>query len=200
MNSKEKIEYMLHKVREKARISPYGVFYLNIEDEVTEEGKVLISNEDQISILEKFKKDDLLFGLEFNREGTRATVLLMYLDKENDENPYEVKNKHSSLEVKVLGGVLIFNKDTGFVGLNKTGKQINIKGQEFNFLKVLLESKDYRASYDDFLGKNAPKTKRRALGFSVRNLKKAIGILPKKKSKNKDIIRAVKNYGYELIT
>lgn len=191
---------MLHKVREKARISPYGVFYLNIEDEFTSDGRLFISNEDQISILQKFHKDNLLFNVEFDRNDTRATIILMYIGKDSNENPYETKKEASGLETKVLGGLLVVIEDTGFVGLNKAGKVLNPRSQEFKVLKVLMDSKNHQATYSQLLGKEDTKSKRRTLGFVIRNLKEALGILPKKKAKNKDIIQNIKGHGYKLLT
>ena len=50
------------------------------------------------------------------------------------------------------------------------------------------------------LGDNVSKDSKRSLGFVIRNLKKTLGVLPKKKAKNKNCIKNIKSCGYKLIT
>lgn len=212
MNSKEKIEYMLHKVREKARISPAGFFFVDCNPfidikgngGVPDEAEVLLSQLEQINILKKFQKDGLLFGVEFEKDRRGARVALMNLDKNSDENPYtqkqrKIENKET-IKVSVHGGTLVLNKMTGFIMLNKIGSTLNPTGKEFKVVLTLATNKENLATYAELIGEGENKSKRRTLGFQIRNIKEGLGILPKKKAKNKDIIRNRKRYGYELIT
>jgi len=212
MKSEEKIEYMLNKVRKIARINPAGYFFvdcvphIDIEANggVPDEAPILFSTADQIMVLKKFDQDGLLFGLKLDKKRKGAWTVLMNLDKDSDENPYKIKSeKHKDkqmLEVSVLSGKLEINENTGFVKLNKIGNTLNIKGGEFKVILTLVKNKDHQATYTQLIEGGDIKTKRRPLGFTVRNLKRALGILPKKRSKNKDIIQNIRSVGYKLLT
>lgn len=214
MTSKEKIEYMLNKIREVARISPSGYFYVDcsplvdIEKNggIPDEAPVLISQMEQVSLLKKFQKDNLIFSIEFDKDYKKALIALMDLEIENDDNPYLYKNKkkkvnENEIKVSVRGGLLYVNERTGSIKLNKVEKILNIKSREFKIILVLIKSKNYQATYKELLGGvEESKSRIRALGFSMRNIKEALGILPQKTSKNKDIIKNIKGYGYKLLT
>lgn len=104
------------------------------------------------------------------------------------------------LEVKLSdGGILTLNKATGSTRLNTTPTQLNPESQEYNLLAKLMTSKNYKVAYKDILTDNSKST-RRNLTFVVRNLKTGLGILPKGKAQNKNIIRNIKSHGYQLIT
>lgn len=104
------------------------------------------------------------------------------------------------LEVKLSdGGILTLNKATGSTRLNATTTQLNPESQEYNLLAKLMTSKNYKVAYKDILTDNSKST-RRNLTFVVRNLKTGLGILPKGKAQNKNIIRNIKSHGYQLIT
>lgn len=212
MNSREKIEYMLQKVRGKARISPVGFFYvdcsphIDIEENggVPDDAPVLFSRADQVSTLRKFKEDGLLFGVEFEKDYKGAWVALMNLDKDSDINPYdnngEVSKNKQTIEVAVQGGVLAINERTGYIKLNKIEKNLNLSGREFKVILTLIKNDNHQATYSELIGREDTKPRRRPLGFTLRNLKETLCILPKNKAKNKDIIKNIKNYGYKLIT
>lgn len=110
------------------------------------------------------------------------------------------KNKEKVIRISVYGGTLIVNESTGFVKLNKVGDILNLAGQEFRAILTLAKNDGHQATYTELIGGNDTKNKRRTLGFSLRNLKETLGILPKKSAKNKDIIGNIKKYGYRLKT
>lgn len=212
MNSREKIEYMLQKVRGKARISPAGFFYIDCSPYIDieanggapDDAPVLFSQADKVSTLRKFEADGLLFGVEFEKNYKGAWVALMNLDKDSDVNPYnnngEANNGKQTIETAVQGGILAINERTGYVRLNKVEKTLNPKGKEFKVILTLVKNADHQATYSELMGGDDGKLKRRPLGFVIRNLKETLLILPKKKSKNGDIIKNMKDYGYKLIT
>ena len=209
MNSKEKIEFMLRKIREKAQINPPGVFRIDCvtvvdagERGIPDGAPVLISQEDQISILRKMKDDGLLFTLDFDEDYRSAWITLMSLERGSDANPYEKIEERKDpqlIELLVVGGKLAINTDTGFVRLDKVERTLNPASKEFKFLMALVVAKNHRASYDELIGREGTKVNRRTFGYTVNGLKTALGILPKKRAKNKDIIRNIKKYGYGLL-
>lgn len=212
MTSREKIEHMLHKVREKARISPTGFFYVDCNPFVDIEGNrgvpdeapVLLSQLEQINLLKKFEKDNLLYSVEFEKDHKGAWVALMNLDKDSDVNPYdnngEVNKSKQTTEVVVQGGILAINEKTGYVRLNTVEKTLNHTGWEFKIILTLIKNDNHQATYSELIGGEDTKPRRRPLSFNIRNLKETLCILPKNKAKNMDIIKNIKNYGYKLIT
>jgi DNA-binding response OmpR family regulator len=90
------------------------------------------------------------------------------------------------------------NYNTGTVKLNKFSRRLNPESQEFKILIKLMTSKDHKATYEELLGDNPTKNSKRNLTFSIRNLKKALGILPEKDAPNQDIIKNIKKHGYML--
>ena len=105
-----------------------------------------------------------------------------------------------TLEVKLAdGGILTLNKLTGSARLNSINTQLNPENQEYKLLLKLMSSKNHQITYKDVLGEHS-KSDRRNLTFVVRNLKTGLGILPKEKAQNKDVIQNIKSHGYKLIT
>lgn len=111
------------------------------------------------------------------------------------------KTEDNTLKVKVVGGHwLTLNRHTGRVCLNKHTNDLNPESQEFKNLLRLMENKNHQITYKEILGETISKANKRNLAFVVRNLKEALGILPKKGAKNKDCIKNTKGHGYKLIT
>lgn len=138
MTPKEKIEHILDKVREKARISPAGFFYvelcpiLDIEGNggIPDEAPVIFSRADQVSILRKLEKDRLLFSIEFEKDYKGAWVALRELDKESDVNPYAQSRSGSELvyvkppHTDLGKGILCINGQSVSIS-TKAGKENN---------------------------------------------------------------------------
>ena len=131
------------------------------------------------------------------QNGKQLENIKTYIRKhtEKDKN-----NLSEPISVKVASGTLEINKNTGKVKLNDYEKVLNPESQEFFVLALLATSMDYQATYKDFLGNSPSKYGKRTLGFTIRNLKRTLDILPKNNAKNKDIIKNIKHYGYKLIT
>ena len=104
------------------------------------------------------------------------------------------------LKIPVASGTFYINADTGLIRLNKVEKTLNITGKEFRVILTLANNDNNQATYSELINGEDTKSKKRSLAFAIRNLKKYLGILPKKRSKNKDIIKNIKKYGYKLIT
>ncbi len=214
MTSKEKIEYMLNKIREKARISPYGVFKLDCSTMVDEyyglppeNAPVIFSRREQIDILYKFEKDGLLFDVSFESGDRDAIIILMNLDINTNDNPYDeagrIKNVpkieiNNKVELRTKKGLLVVNEKTGFVKLNKVVVELNPLSKEFELLILLVNSPNRQSAYSQILKVNNKDT-RRNLGFTLKKLKKGLGILPKGNSKNEDIFENIKGFGYKII-
>ena len=84
------------------------------------------------------------------------------------------------------------------VRLNSVESMLNPRSQELATILKLATNKNHQITYADILGESVSKTTKRNLTFVVRNLKEALGILPAKKAKNKDIIKNIKGVGYKL--
>jgi hypothetical protein len=101
-------------------------------------------------------------------------------------------------------GSLNFSKNTGDFTFNEITGNLTPNSQEFFFLKTLSESKDHQCDYKTLVskiwnGRENSKSARSDLNVVVRNIKGKLGILPKTKSKNPDIIKSIKNLGYRII-
>lgn len=127
-----------------------------------------------------------------------------YLKYKTDilKQPKGISNNSNddSVLIKLQDGLLTLNKSTGLVKLNSIEKNLNPESLEFKTLLKLMINKDCRATYKELLGDSVTKDTKRNLGFTIRNLKESLGILPKKDHKNKDIIMNIKKHGYKLIT
>ncbi len=108
--------------------------------------------------------------------------------------------KNKILSVQLRQGNLTLNESAGTVQLNDLKASINPQSQEFEFLRTLMISDGYLATYTDLLGEKPSKDAKRKLGFIIRNTKELLGILPKGKANNPDCIENVKKHGYKLIT
>lgn len=114
------------------------------------------------------------------------------------EAPPTPKNK--VLSVQLRQGTLTLNESAGSVQLNEVKATINPQSQEFAFLRTLMISDGYLATYTDLLGEKPSKDAKRKLVFVIRNAKEILGILPKGEAKNRDCIENIKGHGYKLIT
>ena len=130
----------------------------------------------------------------------------MLIDKNDDEyheneSPTITPEKINKdiITIKLTNGTLVINKHTGLVALNNVKKTLNPSGQEFKVILKLATNKNYQATFNELLGTNVSKPAKRNLTFTVRNIKKALEILPRKNSKNKDCIKNIRGYGYKLI-
>lgn len=152
MNSKEKIEYMLNLIREKAKISPPGPFYIRINPlldignnrGIPDEAPIVFSISDQISILEKFEKDGLLFGVNLDEDYKGGWIILGSLDINGDDNPYnktevegidEVGSGKGKPFTSIKGG-------EGYFQFYKQGEKILIGKEDtrhFRLLRALSE-------------------------------------------------------------
>lgn len=85
---------------------------------------------------------------------------------------------------------------------NKKGN-FNTKGQEYRVLYHIIKSHNYRSSYDEicrFINHSEAKSDRDGLYTIIRNIKRELGILPKSKKSNQDIVENIKGFGYRLLT
>ena len=112
----------------------------------------------------------------------------------------KTKSKNGDIKIKTKFGFLFINNKNGVVKLNNIESELNPTSEEFKVLLKISTLENHIATYEDLLGKNSSKTMKRNLTFVIRNIKKTLGILPKKKAKNKDCIKNIKGHGYRLIT
>lgn len=107
--------------------------------------------------------------------------------------------KNKVLSVHLKHGLLTLNESAGSVQLNEIKANINPQTKEFSILRTLMSSDEYLATYTDLLGESPSKDAKRNLGFTIRNVKEILGILPKGKAVNQDCIENIKGHGYKLI-
>ena len=169
-------------------IKKMGVFNMNIQDFVGIKGSAInIVNDALQSSGEKPKS----FRLNINKNKFNR----LFSKYEQNE-----KNYIGIIKIKLKNGKLTLNTHTGLVKLNKTSSVLNPKSKEFTTLIKLATGKDFVAKYNDLLNNEVSKASKMDLALVIRNIKETIGILPIKNSKNKDIIKNIKGYGYKLIT
>lgn len=146
MSSKEKIKHLLNAIKEKARISPLGAFYLPLIPliDVSENGglpdgaPVIFSRDEQRDVLEKFESDLLIWIMEQDERG--AWIALTNLDIESDSSPYDASQsgtlliKPYSMKTALDKGVLVINEKPVFI-CAKGGKENN----PLRLLKTLMK-------------------------------------------------------------
>lgn len=146
MTSKEKIKYLLEKIKEKARISPLGAFYLPLvtvidvdaNGGVPDGAPVVFSLNEQRDVLEKFESDLLIWIIEQDDRG--AWVALCNLDIEAEGSPYDASQsgtllvKPYSIKTDLEKGVLVVNEKPVFIS-TKGGKENN----PLRLLKTLIK-------------------------------------------------------------
>jgi len=109
-------------------------------------------------------------------------------------------NKDDFINIRVKNGELSLNKATGLVHYCETVKQFNPISQEFKIILKLVTNKNNQATYADLLNPLSDTgSNRRTLATNIKNIKEGLGILPKRKVRNKDLIENIKKYGYRLI-
>ena len=143
------------------------------------------------------------FSQDFERRYNEYKTGILSIRKPVEIEPQQQEKKDGDNDkdvIKTKAGLLIFNKDTGYAKLEKFEANLNPQSQEAKVLLKLMTDRNHQATYEDLLGENPSKTNKRNLVFVIRNLKEILGILPKKKAKNKDCIKNIKGYGYKLIT
>lgn len=106
--------------------------------------------------------------------------------------------------VKGIENELFFDFETGDFVLNKTKGNLTLNGQEFNFVKMVLQSPNYQSDYATLIstiwkGRTSSKSSKNDLAQLVKKLKKTFKILPTKSAENPDIFKNVKGYGYRLV-
>ncbi|MEI7709123.1 MAG: hypothetical protein WCI76_00210 [bacterium] len=107
----------------------------------------------------------------------------------------ETKNK----ELVVKNKDFDFDVNTGQFRYFKTKGTFSPKKKEFKFLKTLYFKNSHQATYAELSDVDqASRNDKIKLTETVRNVKTKLGILSKTKHKNKDIIKTVSGYGYEL--
>jgi hypothetical protein len=108
----------------------------------------------------------------------------------------------------IICGKLKFNPESGDFIYGKLKGNFPPNTQEFNVLLKLLVNKNRQAKYDTLLGEMYPQKKgqkfatihRMELNRVIKNIKYRLRILPREKRINRDIFKALKNWGgYKLI-
>jgi hypothetical protein len=184
-------------------VKPHGVeIWLHYGDEFNQYKNIIYKLQEEwkaLEVLDESRGD-------FNYEGTRFILKILQPKFDEVYKKYQElneglsgKNINDLIIIELKSGKLSLNKNTGEVKLNNIKNNLNPTSEEFKFLLRLMENKDYIATYKELISTTPTKTNKRNLAFIVRNLKKALGILPQKKSKNKDIIKNIKGHGYMLI-
>lgn len=200
MTPLEKIEYVRKMIADRAAICPSGPIDLRLYDLMEyEEGPMLLSAGEQKLILLKLQEDREVHGVEW--EGGERNIRLSAgpISAEREKAIRDFLGQEQILEIQTVSGTLKLNENTGSLSLSDVSGKTNPSSQEYKILSALMSNDDNQATYSELLNGNTSKVNIRNLGFTVRNLKKILGILPKKTRGNHDIFKNIKNYGYKLL-
>jgi hypothetical protein len=107
MNAEEKIEYVLNKVREQAKINPSGMLYIDYTSvgdyeangPIPDEVPIILSQIDQINILKKFHQDNLIHIWDWEKDHKGVWISIVDLDKKPDEKPSEFLDEEAQIKV-----------------------------------------------------------------------------------------------------
>ncbi len=187
MKAGEKLQFIKDLIHERAQISPAGVLKLQLKDQPS------LPVSEQILVLRKLEQEGLIKDLNVIGKAVSFWVIstfanYLHADVSGDD----------IITVQIGDHTLSIDKVTAMVRLNTVEAIFNPKSQEFAALLKLATGKNHQVTYADILGDSVSKTSKRNLTFVIRNLKEALGILPAKKAKNKDIIKNIKGVGYKL--
>ncbi len=188
MTPVQKIQFIKVLIHERAQISPAGVLRLQLKEQP------LFPVREQIIVLQKLEQEGLINNLTVIGNAVCFWVISTFANYLNEN-----KDDIDVITIEIGTNILSIDKVTAAVRLNTVEAIFNPKSQEFETLLKLATAKNHQVAYTDIIGDSVSKTTKRNLTFVMRNLKQALGILPAKKAKNKDIIKNIKGLGYKLI-
>jgi hypothetical protein len=189
MKAAEKLQFIKELIHERAQISPAGILKIQLKDQPS------FPTGEQILILKKLEQEGLISNLNAIGKAVSFWVISTFGDYVKT-----VKPDADLISITIGTNTLSIDKVTAAIRLNTVEAILNPKSQEFAALLKLATAKNHQIAYSDILGESVSKTTKRNLTFVIRNLKEALGILPAKKAKNKDIIKNIKGVGYKLST
>ena len=187
MRAGEKLQFIKDLIHERAQISPAGILKFQLKDQPS------FPTGEQILILKKLEQEKLIKDINVIGKWVSFWVISTFGD-----HVKPVKTDDDLVSVTIGTNTLSIDKVTATVRLNTIQVIFNPKSQEFAVLLKLAVAKNNQVTYSDILGASVSKTTKRNLTFVIRNIKEALGILPAKKAKNKDIIKNIKGVGYKL--
>lgn len=93
-----------------------------------------------------------------------------------------------------------FDTATGAFSYKKTDGTMSPKSREFHFLAVLYSSPTHQATHKELLlnADTVSKHDKITLAETIKVVKRKLGILPKNKYSNPDIIKSIPKHGYKL--
>ena len=187
MKAGEKLQFIKDLIHERAQISPAGILKFQLKDTLS------FSTNEQILVLKKLEQEGLIKDLNVIGKAVSFWVISTFGDYIKP-----IKTDDDLVSITIGTNTLSIDKVTATVRLNTVQAIFNPKSQEFAALLKLATAKGNQITYADILGESVSKTTKRNLTFVIRNIKEALGILPAKKAKNKDIIKNIKGVGYKL--
>lgn len=187
MKAGEKLQFIKDLIHERAQISPAGILKIQLKDQPS------FPTGEQILILKKLEQEGLISDLNAIGKAVSFWVISTFGDYVKT-----VKPDTDLVSIAIGTNTLSIDKVTATARLNTVQAIFNPKSQEFAVLLKLAMAKNNQVTYADILGASVSKTTKRNLTFVIRNIKEALGILPAKKAKNKDIIKNIKGVGYKL--
>lgn len=187
MKPAEKIQFVKELIHERALISPAGILKIQLKDQPS------FPTGEQILILKKLEQEGLISDLHAIGKAVSFWVISTFADYMHDK-----KVDTDVITLAIGTNTLSIDKVTAAIRLNTVEAILNPKSQEFAALLKLATAKNHQITYADILGESVSKTTKRNLTFVIRNIKEALGILPAKKARNKDIIKNIKGVGYKL--
>ncbi len=193
MTPVEKIQFVKGLVHERVQLSPLGPIVIPLNEIET------FPIKDQMLVLKKLEQEGFVFDVELLKRPVGAAASMWVSSTyESEMKAKPVIDKADLITLNLGTNTLLINKQTGMVRLNSVESMLNPKSQELATILKLATNKNHQVTYADILGESISKTTKRNLTFVIRNLKEALGILPAKKAKNKDIIKNIKGLGYKL--
>lgn len=108
--------------------------------------------------------------------------------------------KIKELTISKLTDEFSFNTTTGAFRYKKTDGTMSPKSREFHFLNVLYSAPTHQATYKELLinADTVSKHDKIILAETIKVVKRKLGILPKNKHSNPDIIKSISKHGYKL--
>lgn len=187
MKAGEKLQFIKDLIHERAQISPAGILKFQLKDTLS------FSTNEQILVLKKLEQEGLIKDLNVIGKAVSFWVISTFANYLHPDVAGD-----DLITVQIGDHALSIDKVTTMVSLNTVQAIFNPKSQEFAVLLKLATAKNNQVTYAEILGDSVSKTSKRNLTFVIRNIKEALGILPAKKAKNKDIIKNIKGVGYKL--
>ena len=140
---------------------------------------------------------------DFKDESSEVIICPHYVREHATESTLSLKKELAKIKEPIKNNLeteFYLNIDTGDFRYHKINNVLSPKSREFRFLKTLYSAPDHQATYKELSGnpETVSKNDKIMLTETIKIVKRKLGILPKNKFSNPDMVKNISKYGYKL--